>query len=197
MVHSDPRSAVALQLKEDTRTVHETLEARLIPFLENIADGNAYAQLLRAFYGFYHPLETRIATQISAAVLPDAAERRKAAWLLEDLALLGDGAPAQGAVLPAIDCEGAAWGALYVLEGSTLGGRLICRMLEKQLPGAGLRFFAGYGSQTGHYWTTFLAAFERAALRLSYSEIRAAAFFTFQSFDHWLQLQLPAHSPAA
>ncbi|RYY67300.1 MAG: hypothetical protein EOO12_01550 [Chitinophagaceae bacterium] len=200
MVHPDPRSSVALQLKEDTRAVHEALEARLLPILENLTHGKAYARLLRAFYGFYQPLETRIAEQLSLARLPDLGGRRKASWLLEDLAALGEPAPGLADIpgqLPPIDGEAAAWGALYVLEGSTLGGRIICRMLEKQLPGAPLRFFAGYGTQTGPYWTAFLAAFAQASARLPYSDIRQSAFLTFQSFDLWLQQHLPAPAPTA
>lgn len=199
MVHPDPRPAAALRLKSDTRQVHETLEARLLPYLEAIADADAYAHLLRLFYRYYQPLESSIAHWIGNAQLHDSDTRRKAGWLLADLAALGRSGEALAAAsqLPPLDSEAAAWGALYVLEGSTLGGRLICRMLQQQLPGAPLHFFSGYGSQTGPYWVAFLAAFEEAATRLPYSDICQSAFLTFQSLDLWLQQQLPANGPTA
>lgn len=199
MVHPDPQSTVALRLKEDTRVAHEALEARLLPFLEAITDADAYAHLLRAFYSFYGALETKIAAALPPDALPDLGARRKAGWLLEDLKTLGDtnlpGALPQR-FLPTIDDEAAAWGALYVLEGSSLGGRLICRMIAKQFPGAPLRFFNGYGSDTGPLWVRFLAALEQAGSQLSYPEINRSATHTFQSFDLWLQQQLPVMSKA-
>ncbi|WP_460568225.1 biliverdin-producing heme oxygenase [Flaviaesturariibacter terrae] len=173
--------------------MHETLEARLQPQLESIGDAESYARLLRSFYAFYASLESRIAAALPAEALPDIASRRKADWLLDDLAALGhpstDDMPMPAAT--AIDSAAAAWGALYVLEGSTLGGRIICRMLSAQLPGAPLRFFSGYGAHTGPSWIAFLAALEQAAPRLSYDAIRQSATLTFQSFDLWLQQQLP------
>ncbi|RYY40433.1 MAG: biliverdin-producing heme oxygenase [Chitinophagaceae bacterium] len=193
MVQPDPQPAAALRLKEDTRRVHETLEARLLPYLEAVTDADTYAHLLRAFHSYYAALEKAVAKVLRPDALPDFTQRRKAEWLLLDLEALGrptHDRELPASLLPAIDDEAAAWGALYVLEGSTLGGRLICRMLDKQLPGAPLRFFGGYGAQTGPYWMAFLGAFEKAAPGLSYDAILRAATHTFQSLDLWLQQQL-------
>jgi heme oxygenase len=49
-------------------------------------------------------------------------------------------------------------GILYVIEGSSLGGRYILKNAEK-IPGLdkqkGVSYFTGYGHQTGIYWKTF------------------------------------------
>ncbi len=49
---------------------------------------------------------------------------------------------------------------MYVLEGSTLGGQVICQILMRnlavpELPKA-LSFFNGYGADTQSYWDTFV-----------------------------------------
>ena len=52
-----------------------------------------------------------------------------------------------------------ALGVLYVMEGSTLGGRFILKNVSK-LPelstDKGVSYFNGYGDKTGSYWKTFL-----------------------------------------
>jgi heme oxygenase len=53
-----------------------------------------------------------------------------------------------------------ALGALYVLEGSTLGGRIILRHLETHtvdIPSDAMSFFAGHGAETGSMWRAFVA----------------------------------------
>ena len=67
--------------------------------------------------------------------------------------------------LPGIENEVQAQGALYVLEGSTLGGRGITKMLLRQCPWLTLQkltFFNGYGAGTGPMWLSFHTAFKTA-----------------------------------
>jgi heme oxygenase (biliverdin-IX-beta and delta-forming) len=95
--------------------------------------------------------------------LPDIRRRRKASFLLDDLACLGfstDQLPLSN-FLPMIESEPEAWGALYVLEGSTPGGRGITKMLLKQCPTLTLhdiKFFNGYSDETGPMWVRFQKA---------------------------------------
>jgi heme oxygenase len=56
------------------------------------------------------------------------------------------------------DSDAALLGAMYVMEGSTLGGQLIARHLEISLKfdsGNGYSFFQGHGSRTGPLWREF------------------------------------------
>ena len=50
-------------------------------------------------------------------------------------------------------------GIVYVTEGSTLGGRVILKNVQKKLglePGQGATYFAGYGDDTAKMWKEFL-----------------------------------------
>ena len=52
------------------------------------------------------------------------------------------------------------WGALYVLEGSSLGGAMIYKQLaERKNRNFPLRFYGAYGSETGAMWSSFRKIF--------------------------------------
>ncbi len=56
---------------------------------------------------------------------------------------------------------GFAMGILYVIEGSSLGGRVILKHIQKTLnieQATGAAFFAGYGDRTGILWKEFMEA---------------------------------------
>jgi heme oxygenase len=75
------------------------------------------------------------------------------------------------------------WGMLYVIEGSTLGGRVIAKNLKKTLNLSdefGARFFSGYGSNTGQMWKNFLSALDDAQPALNYSQVIDSADLTFK-----------------
>jgi heme oxygenase len=55
-------------------------------------------------------------------------------------------------------------GAMYVIEGSTLGGQYIARHVEHALglfPGNGDAYFRGFGDRTGSMWREFQDALEQ------------------------------------
>ncbi|KEC74286.1 heme oxygenase [Rhizobium leguminosarum bv. phaseoli CCGM1] len=66
-------------------------------------------------------------------LLPDWPDRRRAPLLFADIRALGDQMPAL-LPPPALGCEAALWGALYVLEGSKLGGALLAKSVPDHLP---------------------------------------------------------------
>jgi heme oxygenase len=80
--------------------------------------------------------------------LPDYAHRRKSTLLLNDISKLkGNHTLDICSNIPAITNVCQAIGALYVLEGSTLGGRFIYRNIESALDlqvNSGASFFYGY-----------------------------------------------------
>src|SRR5690606_27710661 len=104
-------------------------------------------------------LERAIFSQLDGR-LPDVDERRKTDWILEDLNFFCPSRPAipPNHHTPGIDSSFQAMGALYVIEGSTLGGQMICKMVAKRLgisPGSGFKFFSGYGEDTARMWAEF------------------------------------------
>jgi heme oxygenase (biliverdin-IX-beta and delta-forming) len=180
-------------LRADTKEQHVAAEAVLLPRLQLLNSRSQYAQLLRALYGFYAPLEERIVFQLDQYDLPDISQRRNAALILDDLAALDhfDCSIPFCQQLPVIDNKAAAFGALYVLEGSTLGGRVINRMLlnnpSLDLTENELQFFAGYRAATGEMWKRFTAELN---LQHDVEAILITARHTFSSLTHWLQISL-------
>lgn len=140
---------------------------------------------LRAMEGFLEPLEAELWAHERLAHLEPERRARKAAWLRTDLEALGCAAHGPRAPLPPAvgrfpDCLGVA----YVVEGSTLGGRVLARR-----PGLrGLRFFEGYGEATGRLWRELVAEVERVGAEPSdRSAILRAAVDTFERVTHWLE----------
>lgn len=153
--------SVAHVLKRDTHAQHEAVESLMHPLLALVNTTNDFARFLETFFGYYHPLQDTISRFITPSHLEDIEERRHASLILKDLDSLGFSFQGELCTdLPIIDNVAAAFGALYVLEGSTLGGRMISKILLKNdrlgLSPNNLRFFDGYGNDTGPKWQFFV-----------------------------------------
>jgi heme oxygenase len=81
-------------------------------------------------------------------------------------------------------------GALYVVEGSTLGGIQLARALEPLMEpysGAGRSFFLGYGDRHGPIWRSFLIKLEGCASSNADEEaLIGGAMRTFLDFETWM-----------
>jgi heme oxygenase (biliverdin-IX-beta and delta-forming) len=124
---------VARLLKEGTACAHREAEEILAPKLAGINSYDDYAAILQMFYGFFHPLERILAQHISTELIPDIDQRRSSVFIIMDLKSIGCSTKELRVCerLPKISSSLAALGAMYVLEGSTLGGRKSGRMLMK------------------------------------------------------------------
>ena len=82
----------------------------------------------------------------------------------------------------------AAVGGAYVLEGSTLGGRVISRHIQHLFgPDVARAFLDGYGAETGEQWQSFRAALARfASSRDIEEQVIDGARETFRAFARWL-----------
>jgi heme oxygenase len=188
------RTAALERLRERTAEQHERLERRLGRF-RWLRSRDAYASMLEQLYGFYAVAEPALAAAGAAAIDGlELDERRKAPLLAYDLAQLGR-TPARLARLPlapvpAIGDPGQALGALYVLEGATLGGKLIERAVARELGLAratGTAFFGAYGRDVAARWRSFGVVLEReAGERGDLDAIADAAAETFAALDDWL-----------
>lgn len=190
---------ISESLKEATRIPHAELERSMVDRLRQTDTPDAYADLLRLFYGFYKPVEQLVDQFVDRNYLPDYEGRRKSAAIINDLAQLGNGGVEKLCKhLPLIKNNYQAFGALYVLEGSTLGGRIICNMLKKNIrldkPGGqvgslvnAFSFFEGYGESTGVMWTTFKTKLDNCtADEERKAEIIDAATASFLTFKKWM-----------
>lgn len=193
----------AALLREGTRELHRQVEHRL-DFLVRRPRLDDYTALLRAFYGYYPAIEAELAAwqaQLPPGFGPEA--RHKSALLARDLVALGTPAddlarmPRCGE-LPALPDLAHALGALYVLEGASLGGRIIARSVHASLgldPARGLAFFHGYGDRVDAMWASFLALLgatcdDPPAIAAAVAAARA----TFETLDRWLERHGPAPS---
>ncbi|WP_432713310.1 biliverdin-producing heme oxygenase [Pedobacter sp.] len=178
------------EIKENTKTNHQTLEKKMIGKMRSIESKDDYANFLAIFYSYFGGLELAINKHLDSSVLPDYGQRRKTAALVDDLGALGHTLPtlAVDGSLPEIENHYQALGALYVIEGSTLGGRIICKMLSKQMDfidDSVLSFFNGYGEQTDSMWQVFKQTMDLPANEQQHETIINAANQTFLHFGEW------------
>ncbi len=179
-------------IRARTQVLHTRLEAHLdLP--HQLSSPALYTRLLARYLGLYRPIEALIAVQPAslhtAIGWPD---RRRVPLLESDLLALG---LTENAIQnlstytfpPGLHQPDAIWGALYVLEGSNLGGQIIYRQIHESLgfdQHTGAAFFFGDGPATGPHWKRFLAALES---NVTHPEDAASAASTmFQHFEHWL-----------
>lgn len=108
-------------LKEQTLARHQELEKKLVGKMRAMQSLDDYVLLLQLFYSYFGGLEILINSHISAKILPDHVERRKAGLLSSDLLLLKAKTPLLASDHHLLDISNfaAALGALYVMEGST------------------------------------------------------------------------------
>lgn len=161
----------------------------LIRRLKDIRSKADYESVLRLFYGFIAPLEREIARVNIESILSDCFERRKALSLLNDMEVLQSGTyePAQCHFLPDIRNSSDALGALYVLEGSTLGGQLISKMIKDRLkvPDDALTYFNSYGDNTSVMWSKFRRVLDNTPA-IDHKEVIKSATDTFETFKNWI-----------
>jgi heme oxygenase len=94
----------------------------------------------------------------------------------------------------------AAWGALYVVEGSALGGQLIARQLSERLgitAERGGAFFAGWGERTGSRWREFRELLDiEVAGSQAQTQACIGAVDTFDGFSRSFEIALDERLPA-
>ena len=175
------------RLRTETAPAHERLE-RSLDLLSQPLDQNRFTALLVRFHGFHQAWEPALARCLPAELVPGP----RLPQLEHDLGTLGVG----DAIIAAIrSCAHAsslgehrdtALGSVYVLEGSTLGGRVIARHFSEApwWPPAGLRYFDPYGDETAARWRQTLA--QLAAAGGDADRIVAGAVRTFEILQHWL-----------
>jgi len=196
-LHTEPRTLLQ-RLKAETRPHHERAE-RTVRLMDPGLTLEHYRQHLEALYGFYAPLEARLAQQLQGLILElRATERWKLPLLVQDLRSLGHDAASLARLplaswLPPIQGLPEALGCFYVLEGATLGGQLILRHLRRHfasIPAGDFAFFQAYGEEVGPMWRAFGEALTRASAAVASEEFDArvvqSAKDTFDAFGKWL-----------
>jgi heme oxygenase len=176
-------------LRTATRPAHDTLEGGLGLLDEHLGRA-AYTDILARFYGFWSGWQPQVAALFQDELF--LKPRRRLHLLAADLAALGVSAQALPALpvcpLTALGDDREALGSLYVMEGSTLGGRSIRQNVERCLGGDGrmsCSYFTGYGADTGAMWRSLLARLDEAPAA-DMERVGSGAAATFERIGWWL-----------
>lgn len=144
-------------LKSQTRPEHDRVEAAM-RVESSLASESDYRGLLLRFAAALLPVDAAIQAHPAASILPDLATRSIRGSLLRDLRSLGvpeDTLYKLSEVEYLIDPTPAdLLGTLYTVEGSSLGGRVISRMVREAMPDAPVAYFDRYGDAIGERWGT-------------------------------------------
>jgi heme oxygenase len=148
-------------LRARTATHHDGLEHDL-RIEERLSGVDSRGALIAGYRTFYSEYEAALRPHLQDMADLTFASRfrsRKVPGMAEQAC---PGHPLAGAVLPAIGTKAEALGAMYVLEGSTLGGRIILKTLRSQgVSTDQLGFLNPYGSDASALWRAFLNVLER------------------------------------
>ncbi len=197
--------SILSRLRLETRAEHNALD-QLLDLMNTKLTLQSYARQLKQFYGFYAPLEQALqarrhllADGPDGIALPDVlsqallARLNKTAYLQQDLQYLGipiDGQLLCRNLLP-LRTQADVLGCLYVLEGATLGGRLISQHVQKVLgitPATGGSFFHGYGEHTGSMWQGMRQLLVAGSPdKVTENAIVANAIATFAGLRSWCE----------
>lgn len=149
---------LSTHIKESTKTPHQEVEKKVVLRIKAIRSEADYIDLLKHFYAYFNAVEQAIAPYITTAILPDLDNRRNSSYIKADIEELGGNInELPAAVAPNISNAVQALGALYVLEGSIMGGPYIVQMLQKGGISKGFSFFNGYGAESGQKWAGFIS----------------------------------------
>jgi len=179
------------RLKRETALAHDRIE-QAFGLRARTSSTSAYRDLLARLYGFHAVWEPRV-----EAVLPDPElfrGRQKTGHLINDLRALGMADSDIGELslcrsLMPLHSSAEAIGSMYVIEGSTLGGAIIARHVERGLGfdrRNGCSYFRCYGEDVGPMWKAFGAKLLVLCRPSESDAVVASANQTFEVLQAWL-----------
>ena len=180
-------------LKEGTQRAHTVLEKKLVSHIREIGIVDDYIRLLRLMYGYYKPLQDKLDPFVSENNTTNYFTVRNVDHIINDILALQpetDTAIPLCSRTPHITSHASSLGALYVTEGSTLGGRVITQMITKKLaitPDRGFSFFNSYGEETPAMWQKFKLLINHPRQPKEQSEMMDTAIETFSTFKDWIE----------
>ncbi len=181
-----PHAALRAATAEAHERVHQL--PQFVGLTGGKLDRAKYGDLLTKLLGFHAPYEYAIAAKLgdTAYGLP-LARLRRAALLEDDLRVLGlSKAHVLRVPVRSFPTKSQAMGALYVIEGATLGGRQLAQGLDPLLGEgvtAGRRFLLAGTDPARPTWREVRAAIDRCARnRRALARMMDGATATFKDF---------------
>jgi heme oxygenase len=181
-------------IRSHTRGLHERIESS-VDLAGCLHSHQAYGQLLCRYLGLYQTFESLLTGLPGrSGALAAQLYRPKTELLRLDIEFVAPGAAqnvlrAGQNLFPELSVADNLLGALYVVEGSALGGRYIAREVQQKLgiePGSGGAFFHGDGEATSAHWKYVTATLNREVTDAALAAEAASQMFLV--FEHCLTL---------
>ncbi len=158
-------TSVLSQVRAATAAQHADLDSRLDVFAR-LASAEGRRQFVAAQFSLHAAVEPLLQAMLGAIDGLSIGARQKSAVLREDLIALGFSRTQIEQLTqeraPALDDAHHALGFAYVLEGATLGGRVIRRIAAARgLSLEGLGYLDAYGEDVAVRWRAFCDVLER------------------------------------
>lgn len=186
------------KIREKTLGYHDDFTGWANKILTGTADKEHYVHVLKTFYGFYAPFEQKLESiQEWKDYDFDLTKRRKAQMLVEDMKALGISEDEikeipMNSNLPQMNNLGQALGAMYVIEGATLGGQIIANKINEGLGysvGNGASFFNSYRDNVRPMWKEFSDFINKYSDDTNITDpIVDASDETYHRFNEWLSV---------
>lgn len=176
------------RLRKSTAVPHTQLEE--LPVSKSIMKPDVspaeYITYLSLMHDVVKDAETNVFPALSA-IVTDMEERNKTILIENDLKGLGHSKSGYKTLFENVQDYSNAFklGIFYVIEGSSLGGRVILKNISAVLgydETNGASYFSGYGNQTGSHWKSFLSTLvQYEDENNAEDEIIAGADFAFRT----------------
>jgi heme oxygenase len=159
--------SLAVTLRRATADIHQAVEQ--LPIMTRLTSPTVtrddYLDYLRVLADVYAALEATLLASLGKELRHELGLRRKLPAILDDLASHGRSHVPQGLANIVPEETGAPLGGIYVLEGATLGGRVIAKHLRRCLgPALGpTAFLDFYGQEASASWKRFTGILDRLA----------------------------------
>ena len=176
------------RLKISTRDVHAQVEKELVKYIKNIDSKDNYLSLLELFYGFYAPLNNLCLVVPMPQNVEDYTHTHHIELLKDDLTVMGTrNIENFNSNFPEIKNFYQALGALYVMKGSMLGGKIISSMIRKRVEGIEDSFFTSGGQDVQSNWSDFKTTIDNITHPQHQEAVIESAMSTFNCFGEWIK----------
>lgn len=165
-------------LRGRTRDVHARLDSSIAAM--DVRQRSSYERFLRGTATALVPIELALEESGVAALLPDWPRRRRRQALQDDLSLLGTAFTPLPPLLP-LERSGL-FGALYVLEGSRLGARVLQRRVARSADPLVRKASAYLSHGNAEFWPSFLLLL-KTNCDVNGEQAAAAAMRVFAMFE--------------
>ena len=176
-------------LRQQTEADHRAVEDAL-PLMQTGLNQTKYVACLARLYGVIAAWDEYTPAYAPEWLRLSILSRNRRLMLEDDLACFGVTAPGDRATLPPMSDLAGLLGAMYVMEGSTLGGQIIARHVRTVLPlteDHGSAFFRGHGAQTGPLWKDFCEMLKDHVPDDQTATVIASAKAMFATFGQWME----------